>query len=790
VRSRSKRTRLELGLLLPEVDSADDACVSRLLTTLDGAQGIEDVHVLRGSSRGAAKLCLHFDPGQIDIARVRELVASTSAELASRYAHLHWRVDGITNERRAQAVADRLQELDGVLEAGASSSGDLRVELDRLTTDETAVRDLLADLDVEVVVESGHPGDHGETGHRHGGILGERTELIFALAAAAIWTIGLVLDWATDLPDGWALVCYLAAYVLGGWFALRDALTGLQVGRFEIDTLMLVAAAGAAALGEFAEGAFLLVLFSLGHSLEGFAMSKARGAVEALAAIAPDTARIRIDGTEVEKPVEELAIGNIVIVRAGERIPVDGVVTAGQSAVDQAPLTGESLPVEKTSGSQVFAGTVNLAGVLDVKVLREAGQATVDRIVELVEQAQTRQSPTQLLTRRFERIFVPSVLVFVALLLLTPILMDESFGDAFYRAMAVLVAASPCALAIATPSAVLAAMAHAARVGILIKGGAALETLANVGAIAFDKTGTLTRGAPEVTDVVVADEGDGEVLRLTALSIESVSDHPLAAAIVSEFRACSTAEPVADLQNLTGFGLSANLDGDVVLAGNRALFEQRRLEPSGAFSAQLDEIERSGKSLVIFWRAERFLGAVALADEPRDSAVETVAELRSLGIAKMVLLSGDHQAAVSEIATAVGLDEANGDLLPEQKVELVTQLRSEQARPVAMVGDGINDAPALAHADVGIAMGAAGSDAALETADIALMSDDVARLPDAVRLSRRARSIIRQNLVASLGIVILLLPATAFGLFGIGPAVLLHEGSTLIVVANALRLLR
>ena len=788
-RSRVQRTQLELGLLLPDVDHADDACIDRLVATLDGSHGIDDVHVVRGAVR-SAKLCLHYDPTRVDLTRVRELVASTSAELTSRYAHLHWQVEGITNERRAQAVVERLQALDGVLEAGASSSGDVRVELDRIVTEEATVRDLLDTLDIEILDFSGTSDGPDDHAHRHGGIFGERTELVFALLAFVAWVIGLVLDWGTDLADGYAIALYLVAYFFGGWFALRDALTSLRSGRFEIDALMLVAAAGAAALGEFAEGAFLLVLFSLGHSLEGYAMGRARGAVEALAAITPDTARVHRGQAEVELPVADIAVGEVVLVRAGERVPVDGVVLEGESAVDQSPLTGESIPVDKGPESQVFAGTVNLGGVLVVRVLRSAGHSTLDRIVELVAEAQTRPSPTQLLTQKFERIFVPAVLVVVVVLLFAPLALEESFADSFYRAMAVLVAASPCALAIATPSAVLAAMGRAARGGILIKGGAPLEALATVEAIAFDKTGTLTEGAPTVVDVVPAPEESAADLVSTALAVETMSDHPLAAAIVAGLGVAVSGPPATEVQTLAGLGVSANVAGEPVLAGNRALFEARELEVPAALDTAAAELERQGKSIVLVWRDRRFLGVVALADQPRPAARATVEELRELGIQRLILLSGDHQAAVSMVAESVGLDEGRGDLLPEQKVTLLEQLRTEQQAPVAMVGDGINDAPALAHADVGIAMGAAGSDAALETADVALMGDDVAHLTDAVKLSRRARSIIRQNLVASLGIVVLLLPATAFGLFGIGPAVLLHEGSTLIVVANALRLLR
>ncbi len=482
-------------------------------------------------------------------------------------------------------------------------------------------------------------------------------------------------------------------------------------------------------------------------------------------------------------------------------------MTKGTSAVNQAPVTGESVPVDKQPvedagaaleapdrvgpESRVFAGTLNGTGALEVVVTRTSSESTLARVVQMVAEAETEQSPTQRFTDRFERIFVPAVLGLVVALLVGPpalkalgVWVTEPFSASFYRAMAVLVAASPCALAIATPSAVLSGVARAGRQGVLVKGGGPLEALGAVSVIAFDKTGTLTEGAPRVVDVVPADGATEAELLEAAVAVERLSDHPLARAVVSYGDEQGTARVEAhDLQSVTGFGIRATVGGEAVGVGKSAMFERGLPE---ALRAEVERLEADGRTTFVVQRGARFLGVVGLMDAPRAAARETIARLRALGVQRMIMISGDNQRVADAVARAVGLDEARGDLLPDDKVAAITTL-AEEGR-VAMVGDGVNDAPAMASAAVGIAMGAAGSDVALETADVALMGDDLAQLPFAVGLSRHTRGIIRQNLWISLGMVAFLVPATLWGLH-IGPAVALHEGSTLVVVFNALRLL-
>lgn len=654
--------------------------------------------------------------------------------------------------------------------------------------------------------------DHAHCDHDHGGIFGPRSELIFAVLCGVFLLVGWLTATFADVSPKVSLGCFFAAYFFGGYYTITEAIEKIRAGKFEIDFLMIVAAAGAASLGAWAEGSLLLFLFSIGHSLEGYAMGRAKGAIEALAQIAPSTARVRRDGAELEVKVGELVVGDVVIVQPDERVAADGFVIEGETSIDQAPITGESVPVDKqpvadaiaaaadpdslSAEHRVFAGTINQSGAIEIQVTKRAADNTLARVVTMVREAETRVSPTQKLTKKFERYFVPAVIAVVVLLLFAPWVIDEPFRDSFYRSMAVLVAASPCALAIATPSAVLSGIARAARGGILIKGGGPLEGLGSLDAIAFDKTGTLTTGQPKVTDVHTASGvAEFELLKI-AIAVERLSKHPLATAVVRDGneRLASAGNgrghvpaQATELKSLTGRGMRGIVDGQLVFIGNARLFTE--VDGPGLpdeIRSLDDSLQRTGRTTMIVRADDRYLGVIGLMDTPRLAAAATISRLRELGIQRMVMISGDNQSVADAIAGEIGLDEARGGLLPEDKVNEIEKLQS--AGGVAMVGDGVNDAPAMAAAAVGIAMGAAGSDVALETADVALMSDNLAHLPLAIGLSRATRRIIRQNLWMSLGMVAFLVPATILGL-DIGPAVALHEGSTLVVVFNALRLL-
>ncbi len=662
---------------------------------------------------------------------------------------------------------------------------------------------------------SGHCGaaSHG-CGHSRDGIFGPNTELIFAgfcgLFLVAGWSVKAL---SVGIPPSVSLSCLIASYGFGGYFAVQEAVTKIRGGRFEIDFLMIVAAAGAAVLGVWTEGAFLLFLFSLGHSLEGFAMGRAKQAIESLSSLSPTTATVRRNGSEVEVSVSELVVGDVVIVKPDQRVSADGFVVKGRTSINQAPITGESVAVDKrpvdnlsaaatdpeslSPETRVFAGTINQEGEIDIQVTKTSADNTLARVIRMVNESETRVSPTQTFTKKFERYFVPAVILTVISLMFAPLVMEETFGESFYRAMAALVASSPCALAISTPSAVLSGIARAARGGILIKGGGPLESLGRVRAIAFDKTGTLTTGTPTVTDVrTVEGVSTIELLRL-AIAAENHSRHPLAKAIVldglrrleaSTTSEASVAVPLAtDLKILNGRGIQAMIEGEIVHMGNSCMFDEIDGTPLPDHVREIAQsLESDGRTTAIVRRGPCYLGVIGLMDAPRESAHRTIVRLRELGVSNLVMISGDNQTVADSVARAVGLDQAFGSQMPEDKVAAIETLSRHGG--VAMVGDGVNDAPALAAADVGIAIGGAGSDVALETADVVLMSERLEHLTLAIGLSRATCRIIRQNLFISLGMIAILVPATIFGL-SIGPAVVLHEGSTLVVVINALRLL-
>lgn len=630
--------------------------------------------------------------------------------------------------------------------------------------------------------------------------------MAFALACGIFLAIGFALSFLHTISQGIPIGFYAAAYVAGGYYTTRQAVQGIRQGHFEIDFLMLVAAIGAAALGEWAEGALLLFLFSLGHALEHYAMAKAKRSIEVLAGLAPKTALLKKEDSLEEVAIETLAVGDVILVKPNSKLSADGIVIKGTSSVNQAPITGESIPADKFSlplaeinrgntdkvaaQHRVFAGSINGNGTLEVFVTKIAADSTIARLVKLVNEAQAQKSPTQHFTDRIEKYYVPAVLVLVSLLLLAFLVVDEPFSASFYRAMAVLVGASPCALAISTPSAVLSGVARAARSGVLVKGGKPLEDLGSLTAIAFDKTGTLTEGKPKLTGVYPFGGLTEEQVLEIVVAVEKLSDHPLAAAIVKggTERLQKDIPPAAQVLALQGRGLRAVYNGSMVYVGNKELFTERDLVIPPDMLVKAEALERAGHTTMLVQMKKEFIGILTLMDVARAEAKSTLEQLRRTGIRKMIMLTGDNQKVAEAIAREIGISQAWGNLLPEQKVAAIEKLKASESK-IAMVGDGVNDAPAMAKSTVGIAMGAAGSDVALETADIALMADKLSNLPFAIGLSRKARQIIRQNVAISLGMVALLIPLTILGLAKMGPAVIGHEGSTIVVVFNALRLL-
>ncbi len=621
----------------------------------------------------------------------------------------------------------------------------------------------------------------------------EKKQLFFEGVLTVLTGAGLALGIylsVTNSPEMFSNSAFLLAYLAGGLPALFGALRNLFAGKLDIDLLMVLAAVAAALVGEVRDGAILLFLFSLAGLLEAYAMGNTRRAVVALMDLRPDEANLeQADGQLVRVRVEALEIGQVVVVKAGERFPIDGVIYRGSGTVDQSPVTGESIPVDKTVGDEVYAGSVNGHQVVAVKVTALASQSTLARMIALVTEAQATRSPSERFSEWFGSRYTVVVLVGSVLALVVFILIGIPYDEAFYKAATLLVVASPCAIVISVPAAVLSALASAARRGMLFKGGSALEVFGTVDIVAFDKTGTLTLGKMEVVEVVPFGIPEIELLQI-ATSLEAHSEHPLAQSILT-YASKSGIQPkeITDTKALPGKGLEGTLSGTLYFAGNRRLLTESGLPVSTEVSAEIARLEATGRTTIIIGDTKRVLGCIGIADVVRDTAMETIATLKSAGVKRIVMLTGDHSTVAKAIGSELGISESDifADLMPEDKVSIIERLRGEGT--VAFVGDGINDAAALATAHVGIAMGVAGSAVALEAADVAFLSDDMRKIVRAYRLAKKAQRIIRQNLVFAIGILSIMVCVTVFFYLPLPLGVIGHEGGTLLVVLNGLRLL-
>jgi Cd2+/Zn2+-exporting ATPase len=627
-------------------------------------------------------------------------------------------------------------------------------------------------------------------------ILSKR-ETTMTAVAGLLTLLGLALA-VVGAPPWSRTALFAAAIVVGGIPVARHAFQELWLSRrLGINTLMVIAVVGAAFMGEWAEAAIVVVLFSLGEALEGYATEQARGVLDSLLDLAPPVAlKLLPAGDTQEVAVEQLAVGDWVLVRPGDRASVDGVVRAGKSAVDQAPITGESVPVDKKPGDEVFAGTINTTGALEVEVTRLAADNTLSRTVALVREAQSRQAPVQRFIDRFARVYTPAVAGVAALVAVVPPLV---FGQPFWgshgwlmRALQMLVIACPCALVISTPVSLVSAMTNAASRGVLIKGGRYLEALSRVRAFALDKTGTLTEGRPvvaEVVEVCTCGECPEDCGLQHAASLEAQSSHPLARALLAE--AAARGVTVSSAQNVTvlsGRGVEGIVNDQQVTVASHAHFDE--YIPHQASVCQLaDEMAAQGKTVILVRHDDEVCALFGVADVPRDNARQAVADLKARDDVRIVMLTGDNPTVAAEIGRQVGVDEVRAGLLPEEKVSAVAAL-AEEYGTVAMVGDGVNDAPALARADVGIAMGGAGSAQAMETADVVLMGDDLAQLPFIVRLSRKTRAIVTANIAFALAVKAVIFALATAGLATLWMAVVADVGASLAVILNGMRLRR
>ena len=610
--------------------------------------------------------------------------------------------------------------------------------------------------------------------------------LLTGLALA--WWAGCLNVPAVEAP-WFVLLAYVVSFVAGGTATLMEALGDLRRGLVNIDLLMILAAFGAAALGDWPEGAVLLFLFSLSHALEHFILGRTRSAIAGLMKLAPDQAVVLCDGHEQTIRVEELVIGDRVLVHASDRIPIDGILRDGHTTVDQSPMTGESIPVEKRVGDSVLAGTLNQQGLIQIEVTRVAGETTLARMVRLVEHAQSERANSQQFTDWFgQRYTIVVLLGTVAVFLLALYGYGDSLNQALYRAMTALVVTSPCAVVISIPAAILSAIAGAARGGVLFKGGSHLERTAVLRAMAFDKTGTLTIGRPGLTSLLTAPGVSETELLATAAALESHSKHPLAQTVVQAAAARGLSLMEADdVEEVVGHGIVGLVHGQRRWIGKLSWFHDRGTRFDGALARQASVLQSEGQTLIGVADGEHVLGLLAVSDPLRPSAAPAIKKLRELGLESLVMLSGDHPAVVARIAGELGM-EGEGNLLPEDKLKRLDAMKRQYGQ-VGMIGDGMNDAPSLAAAAVGFSLGGAGTDVALETADVVLMADDLMRLPYAIALARQTQRIIRQNLILAFTVMIGLLFTTLITVLPLPLAVLGHEGSTVLVILNGLRML-
>nr|WP_274376912.1 heavy metal translocating P-type ATPase [Desulforamulus reducens] len=617
----------------------------------------------------------------------------------------------------------------------------------------------------------------------------EDTKLVLTGFSGLMVAVGFFLSFS-NISETLVNGVYLAAILSGGFYTARSGLTSLKSVSLDMNFLMTVAVVGAVAIGEWAEGATVVFLFALGNTLQAFTMEKTRNSIRALMDLSPKDALVLRNGQELRLPVEELRIDDIIIVKPGECIPMDGEVVAGTTDVNQAPITGESMPIEKTVGHEVYAGTMNGHGAIEVKVTKLVEDTTLAKIINLVEEAQAQKAPSQQLVDVFAKYYTPAVVIGAVLIALVPwLFFAQPFQLWIERALILLVISCPCALVISTPVSIVAAIGSAARKGVLIKGGAYLEEAGSLKVIAFDKTGTLTRGRPEVAAVIPVDGVSSQRVIELAAAIEKRSQHPLAEAILRYAKEKEIKVPIGtEFQSFTGKGAAAIVDGMVCYIGNSRLFEELNLFPA-PLQEQITVLQNQGKTVMILGSGHEVLGLIAVADQIRESSRAAVAGLRQAGISQLVMLTGDNTGTARIIAQELGIDDYRAELLPENKLKAIQQLQQEYGK-VGMVGDGINDAPALATAAVGIAMGGAGTDTALETADIALMADDLSKLPYAMHLSKQTLRIIKQNIWFSLAIKAVFIAATFLGFANLWMAVFADTGAALLVIANGMRLMK
>ncbi|HUG13806.1 MAG TPA: heavy metal translocating P-type ATPase [Thermomicrobiales bacterium] len=776
---------VDAELVLPVGMNGDpagcDDCAERVAASLRQLPGVAAVQVESEPSR----LRFTYETTRVTSRDIDELVERELAGLERRYVHQVLAIEGMDCADCALTLERGVGRLAGVERASVNfGAARMTLEFDSGVVGLPAIQRRVRDLGYAVSEPDAAPRSERSALWR---FLTRRATLI-TLASGLLTLLGGIGALA-GAPPALPVVAWAAAVATGGLPLLRKGLAALRTTRaLDINLLMSLAVIGAAFIGDWLEAATVVFLFSLGESLEGYAMDRVRRSVRSLLSLAPSVALVKRGADELPVPVADVVPGELVVVRAGERVPLDGVVTAGMSSVDQSSLTGESMPVPREPGDPLFAGTLNGAGPLTMRVTRLAGDSSVARVIRMVETAQAQRAPVQQLVDRFARVYTPVVIAGAVVVATVPPLFGASWTEWLYRALVLLVISCPCALVLSTPISIVSALSAAARHGILIKGGAALERAARIDTLAFDKTGTLTAGQPRVVSVAPLGGADeAGALRLAA-TLERHSEHPLGRAIVDAAveRGLTVGGALRE-RVVPGAGLVAEVDGVERQVGAARLFEPEVL--TSDVLAAIEDVERRGGTAVLVGESNRVDGVIGLADTPRVEARAALDDLRRAGIDDFVILSGDSVRAVAHVAAHVGVTDARSGLLPEEKLAAIHDLR-RAGRVVAMVGDGVNDAPSLAAADLGIAMGVAGTDAAVETADIALMGDDLGGLASTIRLGKRARRIIAANIALSLATKGVFLTLAVTGHATLWMAIAADMGTSLLVIANGMRLLR
>src|SRR3989304_7353578 len=692
-------------------------------------------------------------------------------------------IESMCCENEARIVKDSVQDMNGVSGCYVNLvSRSIKVSYDPSLI---SVKDLLKAVD-----KTGMKASLKEEEKEERPAVWWRQPRLLALILCGFFILsGFIIELIFGLPHGEARFFYGIAVIVGGYYPAKMGLIALKTLTPNIRTLMVVGALGALILGLWGEAALLVLIYSLGDVLEAYATDRVRGAVRALMGLAPKDAAVRRNGEMITLAVEEIGIGDTIIVKPGERIPLDGEVISGNSSVDKAPITGESIPVSKIPGDEVFAGSINQRGSLEVRVSKPFQDTTLGRIIHYVEEAESRKSGYQRFGETFGRYYNPFMFALAIVVMILPAIIFGNFSGWFYRGLVVLVVSCSCGIALSIPVSVVAAIANAARHGVLIKGGVYLEIAGNVKAIAFDKTGSLTAGRPVVTDVIPFGGATEEAVLGLASSVESHSEHVLSDAIISRAK-----EKGISVQDITGFeafpgvGARAFVDGKPYCVGSKSLCADLGITTIDA-EEKIKKLEQDGKTLIFVTGPDELLGIIALRDEIRPEAEGALKRLKEMGVTSLVMLTGENGHVAQVMAEKAGIDEYVSRLLPEDKVKAIAVLKREHG-VVAMVGDGVNDAPAMIESDLGIAMGAAGTDVAIETGDIVLMSDDLSKIPYVLNLSRRTANNIRQNIVISLIIIGFLVPVALTGWIGLVPGILINEVGGLLVIINGLRLLR